>query len=115
MWASTSESGPTPTTISGMSIRCDSGGARAPKVCSPCRTGGSWTGTGRGRHGRRGAPDVAGAYAKSDWRVVDYELYSIDPPIIDPVTRTPLELRGPRPPALNKGGYFVCIGGAQTF
>lgn len=58
---------------------------------------------------------MAGAYAKSDWRVVDYELYSLDPPIIDPVTGTPLELRGPRPPTLNEREYFVCIGGAQTF
>jgi hypothetical protein len=58
---------------------------------------------------------VAGAYSSSDWRVIDYELYGLDPPIIDPVTARPLELRGPRPPATSKGEYFVCIGGAQTF
>jgi Domain of unknown function (DUF6473) len=58
---------------------------------------------------------VAGASAKSDGHVVDYELYSLQPPVIDPVTGTPLKLRGPPPPALNKGEYFACIGGAQTF
>jgi hypothetical protein len=58
---------------------------------------------------------VAGAYSRSDWRVVDYQLYRLDPPIIDPVTGAPLELRGPRPAALTPGDYFVCIGGAQTF
>lgn len=58
---------------------------------------------------------MAGAYGQHDGRVVDYELFTLDPPIIDPVTRTPLELRGPRPRSLDSGDYFVCIGGAQTF
>lgn len=58
---------------------------------------------------------MAGAYAKHDSRIVDYDLYTLDPPIVDPVTRCPLELRGPRPRSLDRDRYFVCVGGAQTF
>ena len=58
---------------------------------------------------------MAGTYGKYDERVVDYELYILEPPIIDPVTKAPLELRGPRPSSFEPGHYFVCIGGAQTF
>ena len=46
-------------------------------------------------------------YQKRDEEVVDYQLYKIE--------GLPRPLRGPRPETLPKGGYFSCIGAAQTF
>ncbi len=58
---------------------------------------------------------MAAEYQETDWRVVDYECFCLDPEIIDPSRFKPLFIRGPRPPSLEKGSYFVCLGAAQTF
>jgi hypothetical protein len=58
---------------------------------------------------------VAAEYQESDWRVADYEPYCLDAAIIDRSTKRPLHVRGPRPQHLEKGGYLVCLGAAQTF
>lgn len=54
-------------------------------------------------------------YAEPDWEVVDYHIYALDPEVRDRQTGAPLLLRGPAPRSLEEGGYFVCIGAAQTF
>lgn len=46
-------------------------------------------------------------YQKRDHEVIDYQLYKLDDP--GP------PLRGPRPASLEPGGYFTCVGAAQTF
>jgi hypothetical protein len=46
-------------------------------------------------------------YARRDWRVVDYNMYSLP--------NTGLWFRGPKPEALEPGRYISCIGAAQTF
>jgi hypothetical protein len=58
---------------------------------------------------------VGAEYQDPDWRVADYQLFQLDPEIFDPTRNTPLVIRGPRPPSLRKGEYFVCLGAAQTF
>jgi hypothetical protein len=58
---------------------------------------------------------VAAEYQETDWRVVDYEAFCLDPQIIDPSRYRPLFIRGPRPASLENGEYFVCLGAAQTF
>jgi hypothetical protein len=58
---------------------------------------------------------MAAEYQEPDWRVVDYETFCLDPEIVDPSRNCPLWIRGPRPPRLEPGGYFVCLGAAQTF
>jgi hypothetical protein len=58
---------------------------------------------------------MAAEYQPSDWRVVDYQPYCLDEAIIDRSTQRPLCIRGPRPQLLEPGGYFVCLGAAQTF
>jgi hypothetical protein len=58
---------------------------------------------------------MAAEYQEPDWRVVDYEPFCLDENIIDRSTKRPLFIRGPRPEQLVKGGYFVCLGAAQTF
>jgi hypothetical protein len=55
------------------------------------------------------------AYQDADWKVVDYQIYCLDPDILDRQTQTTLLLRGPKPAHLEKGNYFACIGAAQTF
>lgn len=54
-------------------------------------------------------------YAEPDWDVVDYQIYCLDPDVLDRQTGTGLLLRGPAPRTLEAGRYFVCIGAAQTF
>ncbi len=58
---------------------------------------------------------MAAEYQEPDWRIVDYEPFCLDEDIVDPSTRRPLCIRGPRPRTLESGGYFVCLGAAQTF
>jgi len=58
---------------------------------------------------------VAAEYQPSDWRVADYQTFCLDPSILDPATSRPLYIRGPKPPDLKPGSYFVCLGAAQTF
>lgn len=58
---------------------------------------------------------MAAEYQDADRRVVDYEAYCLDEGIIDPSRHRPLRIRGPRPERLERGGYFVCLGAAQTF
>jgi hypothetical protein len=58
---------------------------------------------------------VAEGYTNQDWEVVDYQIYCLDPEVIDYQTNTELLLRGPKPQKLEEGKYFVCIGAAQTF
>jgi len=58
---------------------------------------------------------MAAEYQDPDWRVVDYQAYCLDEAIIDPSTKRPLHIRGPGVDQLAKGGYFVCLGAAQTF
>jgi hypothetical protein len=54
-------------------------------------------------------------YQKSDWEVVDYQLYLLDPEIIDDYVGGELIVRGPKPPSFEKNTYFTCLGAAQTF
>jgi hypothetical protein len=58
---------------------------------------------------------MAAEYQDPDWRIVDYQPFCLDERIIDRSTRRPLFIRGPRPGQLDKGGYFVALGAAQTF
>lgn len=58
---------------------------------------------------------MAAEYQDPDRRVVDYQAYCLDEGIIDPSTRRPLHIRGPRADGPAKGKYFVCLGAAQTF
>jgi hypothetical protein len=58
---------------------------------------------------------MAAEYQEPDWRVVDYEVFCLDSQIRDASRDLPLRIRGPRPPSLAKGDYFVCLGAAQTF
>ena len=58
---------------------------------------------------------MAAEYQEPDRRVVDYHAYCLDESVIDRSTKRPLWIRGPRPHHLEKGGYFVCLGAAQTF
>lgn len=58
---------------------------------------------------------MAAEYQDADLRVVDYQAFCLDPRIIDPSRHRPLRIRGPRPARLDPGGYFVCLGAAQTF
>src|SRR5712672_4143040 len=46
-------------------------------------------------------------YQRRDAAIVDYELWRPGP--------DGDWLRGPRPPSLEPGSYFACVGGAQTF
>jgi hypothetical protein len=58
---------------------------------------------------------MAAEYQQPDARVADYDPYVLDERIIDPSRSKPLMIRGPRPARLDPGGYFVCLGAAQTF
>ena len=58
---------------------------------------------------------MAAEYQDTDWCVVDYETFCLDPQILDISRDRPLRIRGPRPAALAKGEYFACLGAAQTF
>jgi hypothetical protein len=58
---------------------------------------------------------MAAEYQEPDWRVADYAPFCLDEKIIDPTTKRPLNIRGPKPARLDRGGYFVCLGAAQTF
>jgi hypothetical protein len=58
---------------------------------------------------------MAAEYQDPDWRVVDYQAYCLDERIIDPSTKRPLHIRGPKVDDLGTGDYFVCLGAAQTF
>ena len=58
---------------------------------------------------------MAAEYQGPDRRVVDYQAYCLDEDIIDPSTKRPLHIRGPRADHLAKGKYFACLGAAQTF
>jgi hypothetical protein len=58
---------------------------------------------------------MAAEYQEPDWRVADYAPFCLDEKIIDPTTKQPLNIRGPKPARLDWGGYFVCLGAAQTF
>ena len=58
---------------------------------------------------------VAAEYQEPDWRIVDYETFRLDPEILDSSRDCPLRIRGPEPPRLEYGEYFVCLGAAQTF
>ncbi len=58
---------------------------------------------------------MAEGYTNQDWKVVDYQMYCLDPEIIDRQTNTQLLFRGPKPQKLEEGNYFVSIGAAQTF
>ena len=58
---------------------------------------------------------MAAEYQAPDWRVVDYQLFELDPDLRDVFDGPPLGLRGPGPPPLDPGGYFVCLGAAQSF
>jgi len=58
---------------------------------------------------------MTAGYVGPDWEVVDYQIYCLDPEVVDRQTSTGLMLRGPAPKKLEKGKYFVCIGAAQTF
>lgn len=53
-------------------------------------------------------------YADTDFEVVDYQMFALDPKGLNSHTRKPLMLRGPRP-SLEPNSYFVCLGAAQTF
>lgn len=55
------------------------------------------------------------SYADSDLEVVDYQIFCLDPKILNRHSGKSLMLRGPRPNNLDKNNYFVCIGAAQTF
>ena len=46
------------------------------------------------------------SYEKRDFEIVDYQMYRLQ--------GTQERYRGPKPQNLTKGGYFVCLGGAQT-
>lgn len=54
-------------------------------------------------------------YADTDFEVVDYQIFCLDPKVLNSHSRKKLLLRGPRPKTLEKNSYFVCIGAAQTF
>jgi hypothetical protein len=54
-------------------------------------------------------------YAQTDGEVVDYQIYCLDPHVLDRETGASLLLRGPRPGSLDAGRYFACLGAAQTF
>lgn len=58
---------------------------------------------------------MAADYTATDWKVVDYQIYRLDPRILDPEANAPLLLRGPQPANLAAGLYMVFIGAAQTF
>jgi hypothetical protein len=58
---------------------------------------------------------MAAEYQTTDWRVVDYRLFELDPELRDVLNGPPLGFRGPRPPSLDPGSYFVTLGAAQTF
>jgi hypothetical protein len=58
---------------------------------------------------------MSAIYQRSDWEVVDYQLYLLDPEIIDSYSGQDLIFRGPKPKSLKKNSYFVCVGAAQTF
>lgn len=58
---------------------------------------------------------MSDSYAEVDWEVVDYQMYCLDPEVINRHTNKELLLRGPKPQKLEKDKYIVCIGAAQTF
>jgi hypothetical protein len=58
---------------------------------------------------------MTAGYAEPDWEVVDYQIYCLDPEVMDRQTSAGLLLRGPAPQDLDESKYFVCIGAAQTF
>jgi hypothetical protein len=58
---------------------------------------------------------MTAAYAETDGEIVDYEIFRLDPEVLDRSTGEPLLLRGPRPARLEPRRYFVCLGAAQTF
>ena len=45
-------------------------------------------------------------YAKPDWAVVDYQMYCLDPHVVDRQTNTGLMLRGPAPERIENDSYF---------
>ena len=51
-------------------------------------------------------PHLSG-YQRRDHEVIDYRMCALPP--------SGLEFRGPLPPSLAPGSYFVCVGAAQTF
>jgi hypothetical protein len=58
---------------------------------------------------------MAAEYQEPDWKVVDYQCYCLDERVHDPSWYRPLRVRGPRPERIEPGGYFICLGAAQTF
>jgi hypothetical protein len=58
---------------------------------------------------------MSAIYQKSDWEVVDYQLYLLDPEIVDSYSGKELIVRGPKPKSFKKNNYFTCVGAAQTF
>jgi hypothetical protein len=58
---------------------------------------------------------MAAEYQRTDWRIIDYRLFELDPELRDVLNGPPLGFRGPRPPSLDPGSYFVTLGAAQTF
>jgi hypothetical protein len=58
---------------------------------------------------------MAAEYQEPDRRIVDYQPFLLDEDVIDRSTGRPLWIRGPRPARLETGGYFACLGAAQTF
>jgi hypothetical protein len=58
---------------------------------------------------------VTAEYAKHDWNVADYHIFSLGPDVIDRQTQKELLLRGPKLKSCKPGDYFVCLGAAQTF
>lgn len=55
------------------------------------------------------------AYADTDFDVVDYQLFCLDPKVLHRHSGKSLMVRGPKPNNLDKNSYFVCLGAAQTF
>lgn len=53
------------------------------------------------------SPTHLSGYPRRDHEVIDYRMCELP--------RTGLEFRGPLPPSLAPGSYFVCVGAAQTF
>jgi hypothetical protein len=58
---------------------------------------------------------MAAEYQVTDQRVVDYQPFCLDDRILDPSTKRPLFIRGPRPERLEEQNYAVVLGAAQSF
>jgi hypothetical protein len=58
---------------------------------------------------------MAAEYQEPDQRVVDYQTFCLDEGILDPSTKRPLFIRGPRPARLEPENYAVVLGAAQSF